>query len=150
MGFQSGAIEAAQNSNVSLMTWKQFQVYFELAWLNSMINKVHILGKPLMDFTDYLGTFYYPEYDLLKDEKKEEFQFLKSKYSEFAWYSNRQYVINHVTGEIEYLDEAIQERAPKLPIPITCYKDYFYFLRDYCVDGLNKIDAVFGRKVRKE
>jgi len=148
-GFQSGSFDAVLRSNVSLMTWNEFQDFFKPAWLHAMIHKVHVLGKPLMDFTDYMGDFYDKEYDLLTEQKKEEFREAISKYSNFAWYSNKQYVVNFVTGEIEYLDQAIQERKAKLPIAINSYKDYFYFIRDYSIDGLNEIDLIFGKPVRK-
>lgn len=148
-GFQSGSFDAVYKSNISLLTWNEFQEFFKPAWLYAMLHKVHILGKPLMDFTDYMGDFYDNEYDLLSDEKKEKFKQTIEKYSDFAWYSNKQYIVNYVTGEIEYLDQAIQERKTKLPITINCYKDYFYFIRDYCIEGLKEIDLIFGKPVRK-
>lgn len=148
-GFQSGAIEAVDKSNVSLLTWDEFQEFFKAAWLYAMINKNHVLGKSLMDFTDYMGDFYDKEYDLLSDEKKEAFHQAQIKYSKFSFYSHKDYVLNYVTGEIEYLDQAIQERKENLPIEIKCYKDYFYFIRDYCNEGLKEIDSIFGKQVRK-
>lgn len=148
-GFQSGCFEAIYKSNISLLTWNEFQEFFKPAWLQAMLHKIHVLGKPLMDFTDYMGDFYDKEFDLLSDEKKAKFRETISKYSEFAWYSNKQYSVNYITGEIEYLDQAIQQRKAKLPITVTCYKDYFYFIRDYCVEGLNEIDLIFEKPVRK-
>ena len=148
-GFQCGSFDAVYKSNISLLTWNEFQEFFKPAWLYAMLHKVHVLGKPLMDFTDYMGDFYDKEYDLLSDEKKEKFNQAIAKYSDFAWYSNKQYSVNYVTGEIEYLDQAIQERKNKLPITINCYKDYFYFIRDYCIEGLKEIDLIFGKPFRK-
>ncbi len=149
-GFQSGSFDAVDKSNVSLFTWNEFQEFFKPTWLNAMLHKLYILGKPLMDFTDYMGDFYDQDYDLLSEENKEKFKEAISRYSDFAWYSNKQYSVNYVTGEIEYLDQAILERKSKLPIEINCYKDYFYFIRDYCLAGLNEIDLIFGKPVRKQ
>lgn len=131
------------------MTWNEFQNFFKSAWLNAMLHKIHVIGKPLMDFTDYLGDFYDQEYDLLSDEKKEKFGEAVRKYSAFAWYSNKLYSVNYTTGEIEYLDQAIQERKNKLPVSVDCYRDYFYFMRDYCMEGLKELDAIFGKPIRK-
>jgi hypothetical protein len=46
-GFQSGAYEAAQNSNVELVTWKELQEIFAERWINTMQNKLSELGKQI-------------------------------------------------------------------------------------------------------
>ncbi|MEZ5044115.1 MAG: restriction endonuclease [Saprospiraceae bacterium] len=149
IGFQEGAKEAAKKSNILLFSWEEFQEYFKLEWMKSMIMNVHRVGKPLWDFTDYMGDFYDKEFEQLEPSKKNKFIELKRKYSEFAFYSHKDFYLNYFTGEIEHLDKAIESREDKLPIEIKCYSDYFYFIRDYCKEGLDAIDEVFGKKVRK-
>jgi hypothetical protein len=149
-GFQEGAKIATEKTNILLFSWEEFQEYFKVQWLKSMIKSVHIIGKPLLNFTDYLGDFYDKEFDKLDDEKKEQFFNIKRKYSEFAFYCHKDYYLNYVNGDIEYLDKAIDERKNKLPIAINCYSDYFYFIRDYCIKGLVEFDKLFGKEVRKK
>ncbi len=148
-GFQSGSYDAAEKSNVSLMSWQEFQEFFKPIWVKTMLHNVHMLGKPLIDFTEYLGDFFDSEYEKLSYEKQVEFDDAVEKYRDFAWFSNKHYIENFLTGEIEYLDEAIEERKKKLPIEINCYKDYFYFLRDSCIEALKVIDSIFEKEIRK-
>ena len=148
-GFQEGAIKATEKTNILLFSWEEFQEYFKIQWLKSMILSIHIIGKPLIDFTDYMGDFYNDEFDKLDDNKKEQFFNIKRKYSEFAFFCHKDYYLNYVTGEIEYLDQAIDERKTKMPIEINCYSDYFYFIRDYCKEGLNEFDNLFQKQVRR-
>jgi hypothetical protein len=149
MGFQSGAIEAAKKSNILLFSWSEFQEYFKLEWIKSIIINVHMIGQPLWHFTDYMGDFYDKDFEKLEQQKQEEFIGLRRKYSEFAFYSHKIFYLNHFTQEIEYLDRAIELRESKLPIKINCYSDYFYFIKDYCIEGLHEIDKVFGKQIRK-
>lgn len=148
-GFQEGAVSATQMTNISLYSWEEFQDYFKAEWLKSMIHSNHVAGRPLLDFTDYMGDFYYAEFDELSDENKEAFFAIKRKYSEFAIYCHKDYYLNQRNGDIEYLDRAIDERKNKMPIEINSYSDYFYFVKNYCKRGLVEFDMLFGKEVRK-
>jgi len=149
IGFQSGAYIAAEKSNIQLFSWIEFLEYFKIKWLENTIRLVDKIGKPLWYFTDYMGDFYDEELEKLSESKKEEFFKLRRKYTEFAFYSNKDFYLNHFTGEIEYLDQAIIKRKEKIPIQVNSYSDYFYFIRDYCEKGLEEFDALFGKKVRR-
>ena len=52
-GFQSGAFNAVQNSNLRLLTWGEFQGLFVDRWIESyMIPRLHREADPLVDYTE--------------------------------------------------------------------------------------------------
>jgi hypothetical protein len=148
-GFQKGAYEAANNSNIQLFNWDEFQDHFKVQWLETVIKNVDKIGRPLWYFTDYMGDFYNKELEKLPKQKQERFFKLRRKYSEFAFYSIKDMYLNHFTGDIEWLDKSIDERKVKIPVTVNSYSDYFYFVREYCIAGLNEFDELFGKKVRR-
>lgn len=148
-GFQEGAIEAANNSNLLLFSWNEFLEYFKLQWLKSMIDANHKISLPLIHFTDSMGDFYDEEFDKLDSNKKDLFFDLKRQYSKFSIFGHKDYYLNYRNGDIEYLDQAIEERKERMPIEVNSYSDYFYFVRDYCLKGLYEFDNLFGKKLRK-
>ena len=149
VGFQKGAYEAIDKSNVQLLNWVEFPEYFKLKWIETIVKSIDRIGKPLWYFTSPMQDFYDSELEKLSESKKNDFFVLVRKYSEFAFYSNKDYYLNHFTGEIEYLDQAIEKIKKTLPIKVNCYSDYFYFIRSYCQEGLNAIDELFGKQIRK-
>ena len=40
IGFQAGAEDACRNSNIKLLTWPEFQLFFKERWLNAMKKKI--------------------------------------------------------------------------------------------------------------
>lgn len=148
-GFQSGAYETVNNSNVELFNWQEFQERFKIKWLENVIKETDKIGRPLWYFTDYMGDFYDKELEKLPKEKQEKFFDLRRKYTGFAFYSIKDMYLNHFTGNIEYLDKAIDERKSKIPVDINSYSEYFDFIKEYCQDGLKEFDELFGKKVRR-
>ena len=148
-GFQTGAYEAIDKSNIQLFNWTEFQEYFKIKWLETIIKSVDRVGKPLWHFTSPMQDFYDSELEKLSESKKNKFFELIRKYSDFAFYSNKDYYLNPFTGEIEYLDQAIEKIESALPIKVNCYSDYFHFIRNYCQEGLSSIDELFGKEIRK-
>jgi len=148
-GFQSGAYEAAESSNIELLSWQEFQERFLTKWLEKVINDTDKIGRPLWHFTNYTLDFYDNELNKLSKEKQEKFFESRRRYAEFAFYSIKDMYLSRFTGEIEYLDKAIDERKLKLPIAVNSYIDYFDFIKHYCIDGLSEFDELFGKKVRR-
>ena len=76
-GFQSGAIEAAQYSNVLLKDWEGFLGLIERQWtLNKLVN-LRRIAHPLSVYTDPLDI----PYNELSQEKREEYNRLTLKYT---------------------------------------------------------------------
>jgi hypothetical protein len=53
-GFQSGAMKAALNSNVKLLTWEAFQGEFYERWVSAMWQRLSAATEPLADYMDVL------------------------------------------------------------------------------------------------
>lgn len=55
VGFQSGAIEAAHNSSVELMTWAEFQNTFYDRWLQAMTERLYEPADAIFEYMDVLA-----------------------------------------------------------------------------------------------
>lgn len=54
-GFQSGAYESVNNSNVKLLTWDEFQALYFETWVSAMFKKSHELAKPCSIYFEYMS-----------------------------------------------------------------------------------------------
>jgi len=55
LGFQSGALEAAHNSNVELVTWTEFQSVFYERWVQTMTERLFEPADAIFDYMDVLA-----------------------------------------------------------------------------------------------
>jgi hypothetical protein len=55
LGFQSGAIEAAHNSSVELMTWAEFQNIFFDRWVKVMTERLYEPAEAIFEYMDFLA-----------------------------------------------------------------------------------------------
>lgn len=103
-GFQSGAFEASELTNVELVTWSQFQESFEDTWYyNFLINQVVEKLDPLLTYSEpFLPSWF----DKLTEEDKEEYITLKEKYDVFG------YLIMQFTPYVNMF----RKKKPRLPI----------------------------------
>lgn len=53
-GFQSGAIEAAHNTNIRLLSWTEFQDTFYDRWVAAMMLKLKRRSEPIFDYLNVL------------------------------------------------------------------------------------------------
>ena len=52
-GFQSGAYEAADKSNIALFSWEQFNAHFLDRWLDSMGERLDAIATTLLGYLDF-------------------------------------------------------------------------------------------------
>jgi hypothetical protein len=52
-GFQSGALEAARNTNIHLVTWNEFQERFFDRWFEAMRIKLAAVADEVFEYSDY-------------------------------------------------------------------------------------------------
>jgi hypothetical protein len=52
-GFQQGAIDSAEGTNVHLVTWEQFQQAFYERWFGTMDSRLQIVGREVAELSDY-------------------------------------------------------------------------------------------------
>lgn len=151
VGFQSGAKETIEKSNITLLTWADFQELFLSKWLDNMIERNHRIGRELLPFTTGMG-FFYDLYQTLDEEKQKEINSVIESYSKFEIFSQKDLYFDLNENKIskKNIDEIINELKLKLPIQIQSYQDYFNFIYKYCNEALTKIDLIIGERVRKK
>lgn len=82
-GFQSGAFNAADMTNVELVTWEEFQDQFEPAWLEYQFAPVITKQlDPIMTYTEPLMPRWI---DQVPEEDAQLFFSLREKYVAFGW-----------------------------------------------------------------
>jgi len=54
-GFQQGAIESAENTNVHLVTWEEFQKAFYERWFGAMESKLITVSVEVRELGDYFN-----------------------------------------------------------------------------------------------
>lgn len=82
-GFQEGAFQARELTNVELLTWEQLQDKFELSWYESYFSpQIAEHLDPLLTYSEPLAPAWW---DKLTDGQKNRYLELKSKYDELGW-----------------------------------------------------------------
>ena len=83
-GFQKGAYEAAQNTNIKLVDWFDFQKMFEAKWLPAISERVYDKCEMLISYTEpILGTSLVRKLDKIKSNREKkiaQFKKLRQKY----------------------------------------------------------------------
>ena len=85
-GYQEGAFQAAENSNIKLLNWDEFLSLFEKKWLEAMMVNLHNEGLPLREYTDLLSEQYIKQ---VSQEKKERFNARCKELSNIALYTSK-------------------------------------------------------------
>lgn len=152
-GFQTGAYKAAENSNVSLLSFDEFQAEFRTRWLNAVVDDLELLGYPLRKYTDPMEDFYNNAFVALDEIGKVKFCELQKQYMHISLLSFRGLYKNMMSGqlEIEYIDDDVLRYAKDFPkeVSVKCLIDYFEYLKALCKKGVAEFDAIFGKKLRK-
>lgn len=152
-GFQEGAHEAVENSNIELFDFEEFQTEFRTRWIDNVVDELELLGYPLRKYSDPMESFYDEAVVTLDESKKNEFRQLQNKYCNISMKSFRMYYKNMINGqlELEYLDKVVADNSISFPkdVPINCLMDYFDYLKRVSKEGVAEFDKLFGRPIRK-
>jgi hypothetical protein len=85
-GFQSGAFAAAANSNIRLLTWKEFQELFLGRWFkNYMLKRLHEENEPLVDYTEPINSRVFRKASKFDEKSQKRFIELREKYGDLAF-----------------------------------------------------------------
>ncbi len=80
-GFQSGALEAAEYSNVKLLTWQAFQELFADRWYETfMAPLLWQEADPLVEYTEPINSRIFRKADALPSERRNQFKLLREKH----------------------------------------------------------------------
>lgn len=150
-GFQKGAIDAVENSNITLMTYNEFLERHQMEWLNFVIARNFEIGQELLPYTQF--DFVPKELSELDENNKVEFykilELSKKDCIDFLTLKEHYYALPKHVISLDEVDKRIQEYRKRLPIEVTCYSDYFSYIYKYCSDILNQIDSLFNKKIRR-
>lgn len=152
-GFQEGAYRAAQNSNLHLFNFDQFQTEFRPQWVNNIVDELELLSYPLRKYSDPLESFYDKAFKELDEAQKDTFYKLQHKYGLHSMMASRFNYKNIINGQLELddLDSVVAKNAKDFPkgITINCLMDYFDYLKQICKEGVARFDKLFGQSLRK-
>jgi hypothetical protein len=80
-GFQRGALEAAEFSNVKPVTWAEFQATFVERWYkNFMAPTLNQAGDALIEYTEPLNSRIFRKAEALPAQRQERFKHLRTQY----------------------------------------------------------------------
>lgn len=152
VGFQKGAIEAAINTNVYLMTFEEFQEEFFEEWLSAVVDELNFLGQPLRKYADYMEDFYDDELAKIPEVNQKKFFELTKKHMWSSMISSHTNYKHLMTGklEMEYIDATVDRYRKHIPknIKIDSLMSYFDYAKKYSLEGLKEIDSLFDNPPR--
>lgn len=82
-GFQEGAFEASELTNLELLTWQQLQSKFELSWYESYFSPQ--ITERLDPILSYSEPFLPAWWGQLTEAQQQHYLHLKKRYDEFGW-----------------------------------------------------------------
>lgn len=126
-GYQSGAYEAATNSNVMLLSWNEFQEFFLDAWYVGMLKKVHSACAGLRQ---YIMPPFDGSINKLLDTNKEAQSLYWAMYTKFCAFGEIMSMYSEYLNEKTPLPHTIIDprRDSNGKIEVTTYREYFEIL----------------------
>lgn len=136
-GFQTGAYQAIQNTNVTLLNWEEFQENLKLEWMRSVIDRNYKIGRELMNLSiEVVDVLHNND---IKDQKAIN-RFYGQKESDFLFFTFIEHYIDLKSHEIciMQIDNHIVSNKKRIFVDVLCYKDYFDFIYKECSEILNE------------
>ncbi len=154
-GFQSGAFEAAANSNVRLLTWFEFQELFVDRWLEHyMMSRFQEEVDSLVEYTEPINSRIFRKADKLNEQQQNRFKQLRKQFVDLAYLALHYYLPLPITGNNRPdlpLIKAYRTLAPhdmtNLPdevLDANCLRDFVDAVCKNAKQGLAAFDEVFG------
>lgn len=152
IGFQKGAIEATENSNILLFDWDQFQDYFKTKWFKQRSLNISKISKPLFDYTSVgFRVFFKNEYNELNTQEKEEFELLIKKYFNVVYYSKHLNYSSAEAGEfnLELFESLVENAKVDFQTDFSSYEEFYDYLKSKISEGLIEFDDFFNKQLRR-
>jgi hypothetical protein len=152
-GFQSGAFEAAANTNVRLVAWNEFQNVFVDRWFeNYMLGRLREVAEPLVDYTEPENCRVFRKAGELSPRARQRFGELRREYADLAFLAQLLYVQNWGQAKRMQLPLKAQVRSgvtsyQKLPdelLEATSHRGFLDILCRHLRSGIAQFDEVFG------
>lgn len=154
-GFQSGTFAAAANSNIRLLTWKEFQELFLERWFeNYMQKRLREENEPLVDYTEPMNTRVFRKLGKLDKKSKQLFIKLSEKYVDLAFFTLAIYMprrLYHKRGlpslPLRKSIEASQTKnLPDILLDAVSFRDLLEIITNEDRKALAEFDDVFGER----
>jgi len=155
LGFQPGAIEAASHSNVSLLSWPEFQDLFAVRWLvNHMIPLARRELHPLIEYTEPVNSRILRKADQLSPEAHERLKELRKEHSACAllfmlmtWNPGRPMLHRlPLRGQVERDGLPELEGLPSDVLDEVALRPFFTAVFSHAKGVVAEFDEVFGER----
>lgn len=152
-GFQSGAVEAAANTNVKLLSWDEFQLMFLNRWLsNSLAPTLAGVSEPLVDYTELFNNRVFCKANALSKKEKDEFRRLRERHADLAFlvlaiimpFSSR--LGKPLCLPLSHSSFDAMSRLPDDLINEPLYRPFLTKLVAHVEHGISEFDALFGER----
>lgn len=129
-GFQSGAYEASENTNISLLKWDEFLEIYKNKWLQNKFRSFYFLFKELRENRSVTCFKDTEKYKLLSEDGQE--QCIEFK----GYFAGVTSLCKEFMDDIS-LFHSRQENEPLFFNKYSCYEDFFYSLEKEYIRAKN-------------
>jgi len=151
-GFQSGAIEATNTSNVRLLSFEEFQASARSVWLRKVIDDIHENAYSLRRYCNPTETCFDNYLEKLSRNTQQEILELQMRYFAFSLLTVKNLYKDPITNEIseDYLERSIIEKwAVYHNCKLSSLMEYYTWLNEASNKLILEFDALYGAKLRK-
>lgn len=141
-GYQVGAFQAAENSNIKLLTWEELMSLFEQKWLEARILNLHNEGFPLREYTDLLSERYFKQ---VNHKHKERFNSRCKELSNIAFYTSK--LLYEPPDGIKFKDHVDSVIYSFINIhhleDVRSYNDFFEYMVTFSKKAIEDLESEF-------
>ena len=152
-GFQKGAFKAAENSNIALVTWADFQQMFSDRWIhNYLVPHLRPEVEPLVDYTEPMNIRIFNKADFLSSEHQQRFRELREEYGDTAFFALSLYLhpesvsVGRPALPLRAVNLPTFTRLPPDVVTATAYRELMEALIRHAREGLSRFDELFGER----
>jgi restriction system protein len=156
-GFQKGAYEAAERSNIRLLNWVEFLELFRDRWTQHyMLPYLFQECDALVEYTEPINSRIFRKADKLSPEKQEVFRQLRQQYQALAYYAlHISFQRSPAKGEIPSLPikdgmkvdyRKIEGGLPPNLVEATTLRDFLNIYVDHLKAATSAFDDLFGER----
>lgn len=155
-GFQRGAFEAAEKSNIKLLGWLEFQELFVDRWVDKyMLSRINEEIDPLVEYTEPINSRIFRKADALSPELRKEFVKLRNQYRVLATFALMYSFPEHMHRELPALplktsvkseNMNFEEGLPYDVLEATSLRQYLDVICKHAQTGVAAFDKVFGER----
>lgn len=151
-GFQRGAYNSIQNTNIELKSWEEFLKQYRDKYLKSNIRKILKIKSKL--FRVARNKFEYWEYyDALNDSDRSKIDTLRDELLRIVLQFTPMCVMiqneedEEIGWDIEYVNKIILDAEKVFTRDFLSYFDFFEYMNEQICDIVSRIEFIYGNKI---